>query len=459
MKTVVIDAGHGGTDPGASFQGSLEKNFNLSIALKVQSHLQQNYEANIIMTRTRDVNLSLSARTQRANNANADFFLSIHNNAAGGQGFESYIFNGTVSAPTRTYQNVIHDKIMNAVRSKYNIRDRGKKRANFHVLRETRMPALLLEVLFVDNASDLAKLKNPAFIEEVSIAIAQGVADALSLPRKSLPNVLYRVIAGSFKNRDNAEQRVLDLSRRGIDSFIRTATIGGDVFYRVQAGAFSEKSRADEQVVRLNNAGIRDAFIITDDESSDPVPAPTPPTPVERYTIEGETHLLAHQLDEFVRTINPRAPKLGAHYVKFGKDYGIRADVAYAQAIHETDYFRFTGVVDADQNNYAGIGATGPDNKGNSFNTPKDGVHAHIQHLYAYSSTKKIPEQYDKVDPRFDLVTRGSAKTWTQLNGKWAVPGTTYGQSIISLFIRNMNHAIEQIDKQKEELKNVIDEF
>ncbi|MCP3026537.1 N-acetylmuramoyl-L-alanine amidase [Halobacillus sp. A5] len=456
MKKIVIDAGHGGTDSGASYQGNLEKNFNLSIALKVQSHLQQNYEAEIVMTRTSDVTLSLDARSRLANNENADFFLSIHNNAAGGQGFESYIFNGTVSAPTRTYQNAIHDRIMSAVQSKYNIRDRGKKRANFHVLRETRMPALLLEVLFVDNASDVAKLRNPAFIEEVSIAIAQGTAEALNLPRKAQPDTLYRVIAGSFKSRDNAEQRVQELSRRNIDSFIRTASISGETYYRVQAGAFSERARAEEQVERLKNAGISDAFIITDNEESDPVP---PATPEERFTIEGSTHMLAHQLDEFARTVNPKAPKLGAHYVRYGKAYGIRADVAFAQAIHETDYFRFTGVVDADQNNYAGIGATGPDNKGSRFATPRDGVHAHIQHLYAYSSTEDIPEQFEKIDPRFDLVTRGIAPTWTQLNGRWAVPGTTYGQSIINIFKRNITHAIEQIDKKKQELENVLDEF
>ncbi|WP_431799856.1 N-acetylmuramoyl-L-alanine amidase [Halobacillus andaensis] len=457
MKKIVIDPGHGGSDSGASYQGYYEKNFNLTIALKVQSHLQENYEVDIVMTRSRDINLSLNARTQLANNEDADFFLSIHNNAAGGQGFESYIYNGTVSAPTRTYQTVIHDKIMSAVRTKYNIRDRGKKRANFHVLRETRMPALLLEVLFVDHPNDLAKLRNPAFIEEVSVAIAQGVADALKLPVKSTPDVLYRVIAGSFKNRDNAEQRVQDLARQNIDAFIRTASISGETFYRVQAGAFSEKSRAEEQVKRLNNVGIQDAFIITDGESEDPTPPP--PTPEEQFSIEGDTHLLAHQLDDFVKTVNPQAPRLGSHYVKFGNAYGIRADVAYAQAIHETDYFRFTGVVDKKQNNYAGIGATGPDNPGHSFDTPKDGVHAHIQHLFAYAFTDNIPEQFSKIDPRFDLVTRGSAVTWTQLNGKWAVPGTTYGQSIISIFKRNVNHAIDQLNKQREELNDILDEL
>nr|WP_255437789.1 glucosaminidase domain-containing protein [Thalassobacillus sp. CUG 92003] len=145
--------------------------------------------------------------------------------------------------------------------------------------------------------------------------------------------------------------------------------------------------------------------------------------------------------------------------MEYGKVYGIRADVAYAQAIHETDYFRFTGVVDEKQNNFAGIGATGPDNSGASFVTPEEGVHAHIQHLYAYASTNPIPSGFPKVDPRFDLVSRGSATTWTQLNGKWAVPGTNYGQSIISIFKRNINHALEQIDVKQAELQDLLNEF
>ncbi|MBT2734467.1 glucosaminidase domain-containing protein [Bacillus sp. ISL-7] len=139
-------------------------------------------------------------------------------------------------------------------------------------------------------------------------------------------------------------------------------------------------------------------------------------------------------MNQFVKKVNPNAPELGQFYQTLGEYYGIRGDVAFAQAIHETDYFRFTGVVNPEQNNYSGIGATGGDTRGASFENQEEGVLAQLQHLYAYATAKPLPDQYPLVDPRFHLVDRGSAPTWTALNGKWAVPGTTYGQSILNLY-------------------------
>ncbi|WP_421382188.1 N-acetylmuramoyl-L-alanine amidase [Bacillus salacetis] len=460
MTTIVIDPGHGGNDPGATYRNAQEKNYNLSIALKVRDYLQKNHNVNILMTRTSDITKSLNERSSFANVKNADFYLSIHNNAAGGRGFESYIYNGTVSQQTKNYQTIIHNEIMSAVRQKYGITDRGQKRANFHVLRETEMNALLLEVLFVDNEADLKILNNPNFISDVSTAIAKGVAKALSLPAKSPEGVLYKVIAGSFKDRKNAKDRVSFLLSKGIGSFIAPTMITGTQYYRVQAGAFAKKENAEEQVNKIKEIGIPGAFIITEGEEAPPEPEPTPPpTPEELFTINGNTLLHAHQLDDFVRTVNPEAPSLGQYYVSYGKAYGIRGDAAYAQAIHETDYFRFTGLVNKEQNNYAGIGATGPGNPGVSFATPEIGVHAHIQHLYAYSSTNTIPAGFQLVDPRFNLVTRGIAQTWTELNGRWAVPGTTYGQSIISIYRRMLNHTIQELDQQKQTLNDRLDEL
>jgi len=457
MKTIVIDPGHGGTDSGAYFQGAFEKDFNLSIARKVRDYLRTHYDSNLLLTRENDKTMSLSQRTDFANARNADFFLSIHNNAGGGTGFESYIYNGAVPQQTITYQTVIHNETMKAVQSKYNIRDRGKKRANFHVLRETKMHAMLLEVLFVDNSHDLALLNNTTFIEDVSKGIAIGVAKALSLPEKQpvspSPGVMYKVIAGSFKSRDNAENRVQFLDSKGIDSFIVTTTISGQTYYRVQAGAFSSRDNAESLVNELKQLGITDAFIISEGQTSG---APKPPTPEESFSILGNTHLRAHQLDDFVRSINPNAPTLGNFYLKYGQIYGIRADVAFAQALHETDYFRFTGVVHENQNNYAGIGATGTDNHGATFTSQDEGVHAHLQHLFAYASTDAIPNGQPLVDPRFNLVTRGSATTWTQLNGKWAVPGTTYGQSILSIYQKMIDYTLKELTTQKNELESVL---
>ena len=87
-------------------------------------------------------------------------------------------------------------------------------------------------------------------------------------------------------------------------------------------------------------------------------------------------------MNAYVRTLNPNAPLLGDFYKTLGEYYGIRGDVAFAQAMHETDYFRFTGDVRNGQNNFAGIGATGGGARGASFSTPKRKVFLPISSIY-----------------------------------------------------------------------------
>jgi hypothetical protein len=154
----------------------------------------------------------------------------------------------------------------------------------------------------------------------------------------------------------------------------------------------------------------------------------------------------------FAKSVNPNAPELGSYYSSLGAYYGIRGDIAFAQALLETNYFRFTGDVHPEQNNYAGIGATGGGNSGTSFKTPEEGVLAQIQHLYAYASTQPLPDKCPLVDPRFNLVTRGSAPTWADLNGKWAVPGNDYGQTILNLYGNMITFAKQHLDGVQNEI-------
>lgn len=166
-------------------------------------------------------------------------------------------------------------------------------------------------------------------------------------------------------------------------------------------------------------------------------------------SILGPTLVSGGHLNQFASSINPSAVTLGRLYVLYGEYYGVRGDVAFAQALLETGYFRFGGDVRADQNNFAGIGATGGSIRGASFATPEEGVLAHLQHLYAYATTAALPSDYPLVDPRFRFVLRGSAKTWIELNGKWAVPGTNYGQSILSLYVRMLDFAIGDLQTMR----------
>lgn len=238
----------------------------------------------------------------------------------------------------------------------------------------------------------------------------------------------YKVIAGSFRSKANADERAAFLNSKSIESFVVTTAIGGETWFRVQAGAFTTRENAENRLATVKQAGIQDAFLFVETNS----PADTS----EKVLILGPTNLSAEQMYQFVKNINPQAPELGAFYQTLGGYYGIRGDVAFAQALHETNYFRYTGDVRTEQNNYAGIGATGGEQRGASFATPEEGVLAHLQHLYAYATTEPLPNQYNLVDPRFHLVQRGSAPAWVDLNGKWAVPGDQYGQSILNLYER-----------------------
>ncbi|WP_249366597.1 N-acetylmuramoyl-L-alanine amidase [Neobacillus rhizophilus] len=547
---IYLDPGHGGNDPGAQGNGLNEKDVTLDIALKLRSILVNDFEnVQVKMSRESDITKSLGSRTSEANSWGADFYLSIHINSAGAsaQGYEDYIYNGlSRSSRTARIQSIIHAEVLKV----NELIDRGTRQANYHVLRESNMEAVLTENGFISNAHDSALMKQDAWRQKVAQGHANGLAAAFNLVRKNNPapapqpspaptpapapqpapapalsnpgsGTLFKVYSGSFKSRENADERVAKLRSMGFDAFVVTTTISSGTWYRVQVGAFANRENAEQRLKVVQIAGFNDSFIIieggggtaaspaggtssttdnseaTDNNTAGNAPSPdvgsvtneasesaplgttdpnigtslgsdsetssgsdtvieTPSPLVQDSSINsifGPTFLSPEHMNRFVKTVNPSAPDLGSLYLKYGEYYGIRGDIAFAQAVHETNFFRFTGVVKPGQDNFAGIGATGPNNPGASFQTPEEGVIAHLQHLFAYATTNQLPNQYPLVDPRFHLVNRGSAATWTSLNGKWAVPGTTYGQSVLNLYKRMVNFSIQNLDSIQKEIQ------
>lgn len=164
------------------------------------------------------------------------------------------------------------------------------------------------------------------------------------------------------------------------------------------------------------------------------LPNSTPSNPTSKTSIVGEALLKETQLKKALLATNPDADaSIVDAYYRIAKVYGIKADLAFLQSMKETNWLRFTGVVKPQQNNFAGLGATGGGNPGESFPARDIGIEAHIQHLYAYCSVLPLPAGKTLYDTRFNYVKRGSAVYWEDLNGKWAVPGIGYGESIISL--------------------------
>lgn len=179
MVKIFIDPGHGGSDSGAVGNGLSEKNVTLSIATRIRDILQNEYPNAVVkMSRTGDQTVSLKQRTDMANAWGADFYLSIHINAGRGTGYEDYIYNGlTDRSRTADMQRVIHQEVMKLI----GLSDRGAKKADFHVIRESAMDAILTENGFIDNASDAAKMKDPNWIENAARGHVNGLAKIYNL--------------------------------------------------------------------------------------------------------------------------------------------------------------------------------------------------------------------------------------------------------------------------------------
>src|SRR5699024_617371 len=142
MVEIYIDPCLGGSASRSCGNDLLEKDITLKIALSVRDELKNYEDVSVKLSRTTDKTVSLSERTNEANQWGAEYFLSIHLNVGKGAGFESYIHSSLLaSSKTAKRLTTLHDEIMKTTQ----LKDRGKKAANFHVLRETQMSAVLTE--------------------------------------------------------------------------------------------------------------------------------------------------------------------------------------------------------------------------------------------------------------------------------------------------------------------------
>lgn len=158
--------------------------------------------------------------------------------------------------------------------------------------------------------------------------------------------------------------------------------------------------------------------------------------PYAALTIKGDSQVGSEILTEFVRRHNPDFdPEIARQFLKIGRRYGIRGDVALCQAIVETGWFTYSGgtAVTPDCHNYCGLGVTSKGLSGASFDTVAEGVTAHIQHLYAYCTADGLPSGERLIDPRYSMVSRGSARRWHDLNGRWAM-NNRYSTAILAVY-------------------------
>jgi N-acetylmuramoyl-L-alanine amidase len=220
VKTIVIDPGHGGTDPGASGNGIKEKDIVLEIGKKVKYYLESQYQdVKVILTRETDKYIELSQRCKISNSLTTSLFVSIHINAANStsaHGFETFIYNKTSSATTKAYQKKLHEAIMKG--APY-FTDRGTNSANFQVLRGTTAPAILTESGFITNAQDSSILKTKEKLDNIAKAHVDGIAICLGLKKKPIANTKsYKVQVGAYDDKQQAEAIKNSIEKLGYKS-------------------------------------------------------------------------------------------------------------------------------------------------------------------------------------------------------------------------------------------------
>ena len=248
MKSILIDPGHGGTDPGARGHGIREKDLNLSVCRELVPLLKRR-GITAILTRAGDTGMSLKARTDLAIKHKVDAVMSVHHNAGGGRGIETYrsLFN----AGSKRLAELAHAELRNAFPE---LPNRGVKTRRhpsnsrwdyYHMIREPQrkagIPAIITETGFVDSAADAVIMKRSNFATTQAEALARGICAFFGVPwsKPAAP-----------------------------------APDGG--LYRVQVGAFGIKANAVACMERAKAAGFKDAFIVGGAAATAPAPAPAP---------------------------------------------------------------------------------------------------------------------------------------------------------------------------------------
>ncbi|MDR0316055.1 MAG: glucosaminidase domain-containing protein [Treponema sp.] len=167
-------------------------------------------------------------------------------------------------------------------------------------------------------------------------------------------------------------------------------------------------------------------------------PAEAPLRPQSPEFIMGTGKVSTEKLVIFLARHNPEVDRsfiqeLAVFYLEEADAEGVNHDIAFAQMCLETGFLGYGGLVTPEMNNFCGLGAIGPGQRGAAFPDPRTGVRAHIQHLKAYASEEPLNQAV--VDPRYRWVRYGSAPTIHDLSGKWAAD-LAYSEKIMSILWR-----------------------
>lgn len=218
MVKLCFDYGHGGNDSGACYKGRKEKDDVLKVG-KAVAELLRKHGIAVDETRTTDVSLSLKARSDFEKKKEYDYFISFHRNAfqpEAAQGVETFTYTSQ-TAKAKSLAEKVQKSLV-----ELGFVNRGVKKANFHVLRETKASAILIEIGFIDNSKDNALFDSK--FNEIVKAIVGAILDEVGVTYiediRNNSTIFYRVMAGSYSNKENAQAQVERLKKAGFDAVI-----------------------------------------------------------------------------------------------------------------------------------------------------------------------------------------------------------------------------------------------
>ena len=249
--TVMLDAGHGGVNPGAVYEGRQEKDDALALVLAIGPILQNN-GIDVLYTRTTDVYQTPLQKAELANEADVDYFVSIHRNSFPEDnvvsGVESLVYDLS-GVKYEMAQNI------NAQLETVGFVNLGvRARPNLIVLRRTKMPAVLVEAGFIN--SDTDNMLFDANFQAIAQAIADGIIETLAVQPETLES-RYSVQVGAFRNRNYAEDLQEELMEMDFPARIER----GDGYFRVRVGDFRTIDEASRLEQRLKRAGYQSVIV------------------------------------------------------------------------------------------------------------------------------------------------------------------------------------------------------
>jgi len=245
QKKVILDAGHGGVEPGAVYQGRQEKDDNLNLALAVGQILEDS-GVDVAYTRVTDVYNTPVEKAEIANRSGADYFVSLHRNAMDVPGSASgsmtlvYDYSGV---PAMMANNI------NSELEVAGFNDLGvSERPGIIVLRRTKMPAVLVEAGFIDNEDD-NRLFDQNF-DQIAQGIANGILTTINEETQTQPTY-YQIQVGAYPDRGQAVELENQLKSQGFPAWLKYE----DGLYKVRVGAYLNVDNAARMEQTLKNYG------------------------------------------------------------------------------------------------------------------------------------------------------------------------------------------------------------